>query len=123
MTARDVIADFISDYYYGSVAGEIVEKDTTALLNALLSAPESVRLELTALLNPWRDMKTAPKDGTRILVAFQNHEGQTRITCVRWDDDNGWLVGRDHAKNIYFGLNRRKPTHWQHLPALPSEDK
>lgn len=50
MTARNVIADFISDYYYGSVAGEIVEKDTTALLNALLSAPESVRLELAAML-------------------------------------------------------------------------
>jgi len=75
------------------------------------------------MCNKWMDISTAPKDGTRILVAFQNHEGRTKQTCVRWDDDNGWLVGHDRAKNIYFGLNRRKPTYWLPLPAPPSEDK
>lgn len=123
-TARDVIADFISDYYYGSVAGEIVEKDTTALLNALLSAPESVRLELAAMLNPpwpieipkcagfyWAKWKIAA-EGTREgneLTTSNWEVMQVFVNCVDKDDDEYLMVsvpGVEQAQSLdsfYWG--------------------
>src|SRR5882672_6373925 len=37
-------------------------------LSGALSAPDSVRQELAALLNPWREIETAPKDGSAFLA-------------------------------------------------------
>lgn len=113
-TARNVIADFISDYYYGSVAGEIVEKDTTALLNALLSAPESVRLKLAVLLNPWRPISEAPKPIDPKQSIDLDLWGPPGRRAIGWwyEPEQQWIWECDG-----------EPMYFRSLPAPPSEDK
>lgn len=68
----------------------------------------------------WQPIETAPKDGTRFLAA---------------EYDNGWMVGpclwckTSHVPLYGFhftegdpeDLNIAHPSHWQPLPAPPSE--
>jgi hypothetical protein len=119
-TARDVIARRILDVF---LDGERC-KDTVAdaVLDALLSAPESVRLELAALLNPWRPIETAPKDGDTYLLGCFGEHGYGMQFVAFWDDEattatNHWQT----ADGIAYHDNL--PTHWLPLPAPPSEDK
>lgn len=67
----------------------------------------------------WQPIETAPKDGTRILVTFQNFQDETRQSCVRWSKGKGWLVGIDRTSRIALYLNRHTPTRWQPLPDPP----
>lgn len=59
-------------------------------------------------MSEWRDISTAPKDGTEVLVCLGE------ITCVAtwnlWDGEEAW---RDHY-GFHFS-----PTHWMPLPAPP----
>ena len=108
-TARDVIAKAFEGIVYdfhSNVAADIIT-------NALLSAPESVRLELAAALNPWRPIETAPI-GPRILglVPIKNH----RLIIVLLTKGGLWLDEQLHPMPYL-------PTHWLPLPAPPSEDK
>ena len=71
---------------------------------------ESILRDLTE----WRDIATAPKDGTNILVY---EDGAT--TVVFWDDDHeSWL-------HPYKGGKTRWPnvTHWLPLPSAPNQAK
>jgi hypothetical protein len=57
-TARDVIA---------SVVGiEAADR----IMNRLRAAPDSVRLELAARLNPWRKIETAPKEPPKEILVY-----------------------------------------------------
>jgi hypothetical protein len=58
----------------------------------------------------WRDIASAPKDGTKILVCDRN-EYPRRIWTARWWRDN-W---QNSAADILLCL-----THWQPLPAPPA---
>lgn len=125
-TARDVIADETVEAFRQALRKIGVDlwgissyefKD--AISAALLSAPESVRLELAAKLNPWRPIETAPKDGTWILVPYPHFLRDDtfdgfEIMIVKWKgvgwDTGAWMLHRD-------------PQHWLPLPAPPSEDK
>ncbi len=112
-TARDVIVKAIDDSfgrYSLHVAWELRDKIAELAWRELLSAPEPIRLNLAALLNPWRLIKTAPLNGTEILGAVILGWGPLILS---WDD-NEW---RDQEGIIY------EPTHWLPLPAPPSEDK
>lgn len=64
---------------------------------------------LTAdLQNQWRDISTAPKDGTEILALYDDDFRQV----VTWDAMmDGWLV----CENFYI-----EPTHWMPLPPAPA---
>lgn len=57
--------------------------------------------------NQWRDIETAPKDGTFVLLGFAYYP---KIMHVR-----DWL-GEPH--NCWRG--GCNPTHWQPLPPAPS---
>ena len=118
-TPRDAMADFIADYYYGEVTRETVLKDADAFLEAMLDFPESASLELAALLNPWRPIETAPKDGTWFVARGPDGTyariswGRNRHGELAWCSINYWWLEQE-----------RKFTHWQpSLPAPPSEDK
>lgn len=113
-TARDVIAKAICWGTEGASKCFCNDKtdcaygiDADAVIAALLAAPESVRLELAGLLNPWRPIETAPKDGTDMLLYSFN----SQVDCGWYQD--GWI--RIDACD--------DPTHWLPLPAPPSEDK
>ena len=116
-TASDAIADFIADYYYGEVTRETVLKDADAFLEAMENFPEPIRLELAALLNPWRPIETAPKDD--VMSVWLWARGYSMCVAMR-------------ARRMPHGVWRRvddrrfvsfEPTYWLPLPAPPSEDK
>ncbi len=79
-TARDVIAKSISH----QIAAPHAIADI--VLAALLSAPDSVRQELAALLNPWRPIGTAPKDQHEALMAAVGIVSKLK---KRWGDRQG----------------------------------
>ncbi|SRR5229473_1813484 len=122
-TAQDVIAsdallcaieDAKEQAAYAS-SGNLWEHD---FLSFLVSAPDSVRLELAALLNPWRPIETAPKDGTWIIAC-----GPSGIWAkISWGrnrhGDMAWC-----SPTFWWQEEEKKFSHWQLLPAPPSEDK
>lgn len=77
---------------------------------------EYVRVDLTLPQGPvgWRDISTAPKDGTRFLAFEQS--GDYCISECWWQHDfqewSGWQNDWDNEPN---------PTHWMPLPAAPGQ--
>lgn len=68
------------------------------------------------MCNEWRDIETAPKDGTEVALLFANEEelhGRTypRERAARWIGD--WSIP-------YFKSN--PPIGWQPLPKAPAID-
>lgn len=110
-TARDVIARKLHDLddLNGVTRCFYVADQQIA---ALLSAPEPVRQELVALLNPWRPFKDAPRDGTEVLAITDT--GSIRVD---WFDEqlSSWQWANERGDDRYVK--------WQNLPAPPSEDK
>ena len=91
----------------GSPSDPIREEDTIAAWNR------------RAPIAGWRDMKDAPKDGTRILLGcfateFRERLGHTAVdywhSLIAGDNFDGW--GR-------FNAAFWPPTHWMPLPAAP----
>lgn len=62
----------------------------------------------------WRDIETAPKDGTVVLLA-----GCRKPVAAAWleDEIDWWHV--DDNKRGPFALRGPGPTHWMPLPAAP----
>lgn len=74
----------------------------------------------------WQPIETAPKDGTPILVGFENSGS---IYIVRWwvnpepmtwdglaNEEYGWLLAE--TTKVAF-----MPTHWMPLPTPPEADR
>lgn len=69
----------------------------------------------------WRDISTAPKDGTHILAIRQDW----------WEPVNGnhrWVYGNvfesyfDTTTDRFESYGLKQPTHWMPLPAPPNDD-
>ncbi|MGG7581713.1 hypothetical protein [Rhizobium sp. Nf11,1] len=83
----------------------------------LVEAREKARKALAtraqpAEVSPWRDISTAPKDGTEVLLGHPDGS----IQIGRWNGSDGWDDGN-------FDDHFRWPTHWMPLPATPIEGK
>jgi hypothetical protein len=71
----------------------------------------------------WKPIETAPKDGTRVLLAFS-----ARVHVGWWIDEVTTRYGREHRSQQEWHVegmdllwrDRPKPTHWMPLPALPA---
>lgn len=83
---------------------------------------------------PWQTIESAPKDGTRVLIAFGDE-----IRAAYWDPKFEWMCdwGRYANEEDYEGEHRGtwtdgavesfgyeevheyEPTHWMPLPAAP----
>lgn len=80
-------------------------------------------------MSEWRDIGTAPKDGTHLLLwglldpipaQRELYSGLGRPTCVIgcWDAiDEAWAVHGGTWLGPFF-----KPTHYQTLPAPPAHE-
>jgi hypothetical protein len=74
-----------------------------------LTVPMRAAIEAALLPSDgnWRDISTAPKDGTKILTC---HAGREGVSVAWWYDRHGRWIGADW-----------RPTHWHLLPApLPA---
>ncbi len=62
----------------------------------------------------WQPIETAPRDGTWLLC----WEPGTEVDIMRW---YAWSTTRGEWQSCE-GI-RTEPTHWQPLPAPPSDDR
>ena len=81
------------------------------LIRDALAAPSSDRGGAT---DGWRDIATAPKDGTLYLVFGLDTDGHPEIAVAFWRAQHGtcWIAPT--------GWERVHPTHWRPLPAPPT---
>jgi len=70
----------------------------------------------------WRPMRTAPRDGTRILVTVRDSEqGAAEVDVVKWtkadpSGEHGWLAtDSDPEARVVYG--ERELAAWMPLPA------
>lgn len=81
-------------------------------------AREEARAALTAALAGhvvgWRDIKSAPKDGTHIIAAWNDSWPEHPHAEAMYFADGGWFYSYDGDSHT------RNPTHWMPLPAPPS---
>ena len=62
-------------------------------------------------MSEWRPIETAPRDGTRVLGAWQfAWSGDWCLMVVKWHQ-GAWVVPWD--------FDEVEPTHWAPLPQLP----
>lgn len=76
-------------------------------------------------MSEWQPIETAPKDGTRILVA-----GNGRVDIAHWEKDvsevlvaaypNPYWQECDNSSWFLLGEKWFEPTHWMALPNPPS---
>lgn len=58
----------------------------------------------------WRDIETAPQDGTLVLIYAPGRDGLPALICpCAWHEDAGFCVDE-----------LRSPTHWMPLPEPPT---
>lgn len=74
------------------------------------------RADAILALTDWQPIETAPRDGTRILVAADDYVGMARFESDRlpeycWVDEEG------------SGAGSNSVTHWMPLPDPPQGDK
>lgn len=72
-----------------------------------------IKQALRSVMPRWMPIETAPKDGTVILIMKDN----TKIASACWSEtlnDGSW--------SFTATFQTMKPTHWQPLPPLPSEE-
>lgn len=81
---------------------------------------------MSAAETEWRPMRTAPRDGTRILVTVRETEqGPAEVDVVKWAkpdpaDDHGWMATDSDAEaRIVYGDGELAA--WMPLPTANSE--
>ena len=99
--------------------GETLDKELAGLVFYSTLAQRSyavideARRRLTeAQQGTWRSMDSAPKDGTRVLVAIDK-----RVKVAWWDDNCEWWTEDDED---WFGWNDAHLHNWMPLPAAPT---
>lgn len=74
---------------------------------------------LIAALSPWRDIASAPKDGSEVLLLEPAHlsgrTGRWHISQASWLSDKRYAAGGCWIEGMWVV----QPTHWQPLPPAP----
>jgi hypothetical protein len=93
-----------------------LEMSRSAIAEALLAnAPALIAAAKAAA---WRPIETAPRDGTRIIVAFWLHNKPDTERCAviaEWVEGEGWMIDEETQWFPY------PPTHWRPIGPLPGE--
>ena len=108
-TARDVIAKWLKDYT-PLAPGEDFLEAADGLLETVVYSSESIRLELAALLNPWRPIASiGPHEKGLVYAPPENLYEKPR--------------GMEGEMRVSTPQNYTWAMFWCRLPAPPSEDK
>jgi hypothetical protein len=70
----------------------------------------------------WQTIETAPKDRTVLLYSSATGEAQTATWMTSIEEGDGaWVIVRHLSPTNPIAFVFRHPTHWQPLPAPPSD--
>ena len=71
-------------------------------------------------MTDWNEIKTAPKDGTVILIAKSSADGLD-VAAARWvDEDHEWKWRTFDGSSEVDGWHESRPTHWTEIPKGPA---
>lgn len=125
----------------------IICLETDRLANAYVIAGEALALRFHKISTEereafgWRDIASAPKDGSHILLGMGGTDEDCEISTLGWWQEEV-LDGQDYMGNDAgfvdhefssfhpgrsFGADKYQykavqPTHWKHLPAAPKDE-
>lgn len=117
--ARDVIAEAVSRFYNEGPRSKIDDETADVILSALLSAPESVRLELAGLLIPTRDRTRLAFPNAMLIAEHGFNAWAAKAHNAKWVKlIDGTPIKNDLLVNIALAICEP-----QELSAPPSEDK
>ena len=68
-------------------------------------------------MTDWRDIETAPRDGTQILAFARDQYGLKYYGVAEWAVDGPGKI-QPHQEGWFWSYAIR-PTHWMPLPAPP----
>jgi hypothetical protein len=109
--SREEIARIIApEFWEGWEGYPLGQRDALAKADAILAA-------LRPTDTGWRDIATAPKDGTGFLVNCPHVEDG--VSMMTWDAKLFMLVSLFDGKPWVSGLDG--PTHWMPLPPTPTD--
>ena len=94
---------------------------------AMLAGDERLARVTIAEGDGWLPIETAPKDGTKLLLA--SSKDKPWVWCGYWSDDKesnqfgeeGWVDGATSRNELFYVMTNA--THWQPLPAPPKARK
>ena len=69
--------------------------------------------------SPWRDISSAPKDGTPILCFYGNGYGMRRYSVRYWSSGTWGNHYREEWVDEWRQIRNAQPTHWMPLPPPP----
>jgi hypothetical protein len=75
-------------------------------------------------VSDWRDIATAPTDGTRVLLAYVSSDWCYETACGQWEPARPgyrrahWANDHQGVYGLYW-LLRHQPTHWAPIPRMP----
>lgn len=68
----------------------------------------------------WKPIKTAPKDGTKIIVCGKSYLGEYYIADVKWDDTfGGWVMFSPEEDG--YTVECFGHSHWMPWPDPPED--
>lgn len=69
----------------------------------------------------WRDISTAPKDGTEVIVFAPDNDPPVFTASCLYDKWSASVEGRHAPADDFFGDDPKRPTHWMPLPEPPEQ--
>lgn len=111
------------DRFLDTDAFILAREDTRRLLRDIAAFVEAAEAAMAAK-DEWREIESAPRDGTEVLVTGQRTDGRQAGTWLRavavWDQvDQAWWAKGAPTHITQARAMRTKPTHWRPLPAPP----
>ena len=81
--------------------------------------------EIAVVPEGWRTMESAPRDGTRVLLAGKDIYGANDPGGPRWRIDFGWYEPKGGTlREGWVGLGTHyPPTHWMPYPKPPTDTR
>lgn len=110
--AATAAGEAVADVYQG---GDLRWLNTEAGREAAARLKDGTKLYTAPPEQGWREIESAPRDGTWILGGWFNARGQWCVQRVQWFDLKEWWVAEGYGSGVSFCA-----THWTPLPAPPA---
>lgn len=99
-------------YFHSLKGGQFDKYHLSRGIEELKERIHNLRAENELLKSPWREIGTAPRDGTQILICIAGDEYEP--AWAFWSDRfHNWFIP---TTNVVYQM---EPTHWQPMPEPP----